>query len=91
MDVGALTQKLWETTGFVGLSWGNVVMILISVLLLYLAIAKKFEPLLLIPIAFGAILANLPNAPIINPPSDGMPGGLLYYLSFGVRRRYSLP
>ncbi|HPZ78341.1 MAG TPA: sodium ion-translocating decarboxylase subunit beta [Bacillota bacterium] len=91
MDVGALTQKLWETTGFVGLSWGNVVMILISVLLLYLAIAKKFEPLLLIPIAFGAILANLPNAPIINPPSDGMPGGLLYYLSFGVEKEIFPP
>ena len=91
MDLGALTQRLWEMTGFVGLTWGNVIMILIGVLLLYLAIVKKFEPLILIPIAFGAILANLPNAPIVNPPSDGMPGGLLYYISFGVEKEIFPP
>lgn len=91
MDLGTLTQRLWEMTGFVGLTWGNVIMILVGGLLLYLAIVKKFEPLILIPIAFGAILANLPNAPIMNPPSDGMPGGLLYYISFGVEKEIFPP
>ena len=47
-------------TGFSGLTWGSVVMIIIGAVLLYLGIAKKMEPLLLVPIGFGVILVNLP-------------------------------
>lgn len=91
MNLGTLAERLWQTTGFIGLTWGNVVMLLIGILLLYLAIYKEFEPLLLIPIAFGAILANLPNAPIMNPPEGSMPGGLLYYINFGVEKEIFPP
>lgn len=59
--------------------------------LMYLAVFKKFEPLLLLPIGFGAVLANLPFAPIMNPPSGSMPGGLWYYLYTGVEREIFPP
>lgn len=54
--------KLWQDTGIAHFTWGQLVMIGIGFLLLYLAISKKFEPLLLVPIGFGGILANIPNA-----------------------------
>lgn len=54
--------QLLSESGFAHLSWTNWVMFLIAGILIYLAIVKKFEPLLLIPIGFGAILANLPLA-----------------------------
>jgi len=54
--------ELLKQSGFVNLSWGNWVMFAIGGILIYLAIVKKYEPLLLIPIGFGAILANLPLA-----------------------------
>ena len=54
--------KLLESSGFANLSWGNWVMFLVGGVLIYLAITKKYEPLLLIPIGFGTILANLPLA-----------------------------
>ena len=47
-------------SGFAGLTGGNIVMLLVAFVLLYLAIGRGFEPLLLIPIAFGCLLANLP-------------------------------
>lgn len=53
---------LWAQSGFANLTWGNWVMFVVGGTLIYLAINKKFEPLLLIPIGFGAILANLPLA-----------------------------
>lgn len=78
-------NSLWQTTGFANLSWGNVIMIVVGLVLLYLALVYKFEPLLLAPIAFGAILANLPLAPIMAKPEGQMPGGLLYYFfNYGV-------
>ena len=61
-----------ETTGFYQLfgnfkeNWGSLVMILVSLFLLWLAIHKKFEPLLLIGIAFGMLLTNLPGAGMYN-------------------------
>jgi sodium ion-translocating decarboxylase beta subunit len=83
-----------NTTGIYAITWQQSVMLLISLFLLYLAIVKKFEPLLLLPIAFGMLLVNLPLAGLMDGPSaqtlaDGsvrmMPGGLLYYLYEGVR------
>lgn len=58
---------------------GQAVMILVGLVLIYLAIAKGFEPLLLLPIGFGAILTNIPMAGIAAGPMPGQPGGFLYY------------
>ncbi len=55
-------QSLWSDSGLVALGWRNVVMFGVGGLLIYLAIRKNYEPLLLIPIGFGAIVANLPRA-----------------------------
>ena len=72
-------KNLAEQTGFATLEWGNYVMVLVALVFLYLAIAKGFEPLLLVPIAFGMLLVNL--FPDIMKPigTDGEPGGLLRY------------
>ncbi|MEO1888802.1 MAG: sodium ion-translocating decarboxylase subunit beta [Cycloclasticus sp.] len=77
MDSGVL--QIWQSTGIANFEWGNVLMIGIGLLLIYLAIVKKFEPLLLLPIGFGGILANIPIAGMSGP--DGLLG-ILY--SMGV-------
>ncbi|KMT65723.1 sodium ion-translocating decarboxylase subunit beta [Catenovulum maritimum] len=64
---------LWESTGLANFQWAQIVMMLVGLGLLYLAISKKFEPLLLLPIGFGAVLTNIPVAGLAEP------GGLLYY------------
>ena len=66
--------KLWSDTGIAHFELPDLIMIAVGCLLLFLAIAKKFEPLLLLPIGFGAILANIPNAGFTEP------GGMLYYI-----------
>lgn len=58
--------EFMQDSGFAALGWKDIVMLLISFVLLYLAIVKKFEPLLLLPIAFGMLLANLPNTGLIH-------------------------
>ena len=71
-------KNLWEQTGFMNLEWGNYVMVLVALVFLYLAIAKGFEPLLLVPIAFGMLLVNLfPD--IMKEIKGGEAGGLLRY------------
>lgn len=78
--------RLWDQSGFTNLTWQGGVMLFIACILIYLAIAKKFEPLLLLPIAFGILLANLPLTGLMNEPVSGSePGGLLYYLYLGVK------
>lgn len=72
-----LLDKLWVTTGLANFEWGQVLMIGVGLLLLYLAIVKKFEPLLLVPIGFGAILSNIPVAAISGP--EGMLG-MIYHV-----------
>ncbi len=57
-------NTLWINTGLYQMSWGQGLMLLVGILLLYLAIVKNFEPLLLLPIGFGSILANIPGAGI---------------------------
>ena len=69
-----LVIGLWESSGLALLTWQNAVMLLVSCVLLYFAIAKKCEPLLLVPIAFGILLANLPGAGIMDD-SIGLFGG----------------
>ena len=79
--------KLWQDSGFVALNWQYLVMILVSCVLIYLAIVKKFEPLLLLPIAFGMLLVNLPLSGLMDaPPTSDEAGGLLYYLYLGVKK-----
>ena len=85
-------QELWQTTGFANLEWQMLVMWLIVVGLLYLAIVKQFEPLLLIPIAMGALIINLPveefimNSPIYDAEGHLVEaGGLFYYFNLGIK------
>ncbi|CAA6678926.1 Oxaloacetate decarboxylase beta chain (EC [Lentimonas sp. CC4] len=65
-----LFEQLYGNTGFAFLDWRMLVMWVVVAVLLYLAVYKKFEPLLLVPIAFGAMLANLPTQGIINKPAS---------------------
>ena len=67
-----ILSGIWESSGFALLTWQNAVMILVSVVFLYLAIVKKFEPLLLVPIAFGILLANMPGAGLMDDPTGLM-------------------
>ncbi len=66
MFIDAL-KKLWESSGIAGMAWQNGVMILVAFVLIYMAIGKKCEPLLLLPIAFGMLLSNLPIAGLYHP------------------------
>ena len=70
--------NFFESMGFLSLNIGEVIMMVIALVLIYLAIAKGFEPYLLLPIAFGMLLVNLP----LNGLMDE--GGLFYYISKGV-------
>jgi len=63
---------LWINTGLYQMVWGQGLMLLVGILLIYLAIVKKFEPLLLLPIGFGAILSNIPGANL------AVDGGILH-------------
>ena len=63
---------LWTNTGLYQMSWGQGLMLLVGILLIYLAIVKKFEPLLLLPIGFGALLSNIPGANL------AVDGGILH-------------
>ncbi len=70
-----IIQQLWHSSGFYLLGWKELVMILVAFVLFFLAISKKFEPLLLVPIAFGILLANLPGADLMADPA-GLFGGV---------------
>lgn len=99
LEIGSSITEFVKSMGFVSLfkgdGWKNLVMIAVSCLLLYLAIVKKYEPLLLLPIAFGMLLTNLPDAGLYNANlfadghvhwaefKDG--AGLLDYLYLGVK------
>ena len=88
-------HALLVSTGFVTLTIQQGIMLMISFILLYLAIVKGFEPLLLLPIAFGMLLANLPHTGLMVPPTTEIDavtgkektavGGLLWYLYQGVK------
>ncbi|MDK2846406.1 MAG: carboxybiotin decarboxylase [Synergistales bacterium] len=70
-------STILSQSGFAGLTWGNVLMLAVAFVLLYLAIAKNFEPLLLVPIATGCILVNIPLSGIMDE------GGFLRYVFYG--------
>ncbi|MDD3149560.1 MAG: sodium ion-translocating decarboxylase subunit beta [Candidatus Gastranaerophilales bacterium] len=67
MDLLSALQELGKSTGFANLTVGNITMLAVCLLLLWLAIKKEFEPLLLLPIGFGGILSNIPVADIAGP------------------------
>ncbi|NMA95488.1 MAG: sodium ion-translocating decarboxylase subunit beta [Clostridiales bacterium] len=73
-----------KDTGFLNITLQELIMIIIAGILIYLAIKKEYEPLLLLPIAFGMLLVNLPLVDIMNKPEGGGVGGLFYYLYKGV-------
>ncbi len=95
IDLGEAVYKLAISTGFANITWQQMLMIAISFVLMYLAIVRGFEPLLLLPIGFGMLLANLPLANMMAPqqmvlnPVTGKEeiqfGGLLWYLYQGVK------
>lgn len=100
MKIIDIFSKLWETSGFYLLAadWRQLLMIIIACVLLYLGLVKKFEPLLLVGIAFGMLLANLPGSNVFHPDLwDGIvngsktyndvlhDGGLLDVLYIGVK------
>ncbi|GMQ60098.1 sodium ion-translocating decarboxylase subunit beta [Vallitalea sediminicola] len=64
-------------------AWRNIVMIVVALTLMYLAIKKEYEPLLLLPISFGMLLVNLPLSGVMNEPVGDQIGGLLHYLYQG--------
>ena len=74
INVGEILLNLWNQSGFAALfqgfgdgGWQNLVMIIIACVLLYLGIGKKFEPLLMVGIAFGCLLSNLPLGGLYHP------------------------
>lgn len=94
VNMGEMFKELWESLGLNSGSWQNYVMLLVSFVLMYLAIVKKFEPLLLLPIAFGMFLINLPGAYSVvwgkypagaeHTYGNVQERGLLWYLFYGV-------
>ncbi|HNV92470.1 MAG TPA: sodium ion-translocating decarboxylase subunit beta [Candidatus Cloacimonas sp.] len=74
-----------QTTGFLNVTWGNLVMIISGMIFIYLGVAKEFEPLLLIPIGFGIIVGNMPG---VSQQGLGVmnEGSVLNYLYFGVNK-----
>jgi len=79
MNFFNVLAELLEASGFAALTWQNIAMILVSFVLFYLAIVKKFEPLLLLPISFGMFLVNLPLTGLMDE------GGIIYLMSYGVK------
>lgn len=69
--------KILTSSGFAGLTMGHILMLLVALVMLYLAIGKGFEPLLLVPIGFGCLLVNLPLSGIMDD------GGFLRYIFYG--------
>ncbi len=93
IDIGEILLKLWNDSGFAAIfsgflsqgGWQNLVMLIIGCVLLYLAIVKQFEPLLLCGIAFGCLLTNLPGAGLYHQElwDAFMDAGSPYYHSYG--------
>lgn len=85
MNFFSVLEGLLLESGFVALTWQEAVMILVSCVLVYLAIVKKFEPLLLLPIAFGMFLANLPLANLMKEAEPWYSSGILQIIYKGVK------
>ncbi|MDN6345005.1 MAG: sodium ion-translocating decarboxylase subunit beta, partial [Tetragenococcus koreensis] len=79
-----VVNELVQNSGILSMTYKELIMIIVSLIFLYLAVRKGYEPYLLIPIAFGILLVNLPLGGVMDAPSNGESGGLLYYLYQGV-------
>ena len=78
-------MEFFEKSGFYQFEISQAVMIFIGCFLIYLGIKKEFEPMLLIPIGFGAVITNLPGVTLLSPPTEDSAGGLFYYIYQGVK------
>ncbi|TRW24527.1 sodium ion-translocating decarboxylase subunit beta [Criibacterium bergeronii] len=78
-------QQTIQQSGFMALDWRNATMIVISFVLMYMAVAKGFEPLLLLPIAFGMFLANIPLAGLMTESEPWYTSGILRIIYSGVK------
>ena len=89
MDISffGILSKILGSSGFAGLFSDprQLIMILIACVLLYMGIKKKYEPLLLIPIAIGILFCNFPGTGILNPPADGSSPGFMWVVYQGVQ------
>lgn len=85
MNFFEIVRELLIQSGFAALSWRNCVMFVISFVLLYMAIKKQYEPLLLLPIAFGMFLANLPLADLMKESDPWYTQGVLRIMYSGVK------
>ncbi|MDK2562032.1 sodium ion-translocating decarboxylase subunit beta [Romboutsia sedimentorum] len=83
--MGEMIIQFFAESGFAMMSIKSLIVIVLACVFLYLAIAKGYEPYLLIPIATGMLLANMPGVDLMNPATDGQNGGLFYYLYQGVK------
>ncbi|MFO7942090.1 MAG: sodium ion-translocating decarboxylase subunit beta [Bacillota bacterium] len=70
--------------GLLSITWEEAGMLILGSILIYLAIAKRVEPLLLLPIGFGMVIGNMPLNTLMAPPGDGTPAGLMWYIYQGV-------
>ena len=77
-------KELIVTSGFMNMTIRELIVVILSLILIYLAVSKNYEPYLLIPIGFGMLLANLPLTGLMDMPTATSNGGLLYYLYQGV-------
>jgi len=97
MDLGAFFQKFLLSTGFANFGWGHGLMVTIACLFIYLAIKKHYEPLLLIPIGFGILLANIPMPPGFELISakfmagESGPSTMMDYLYMGILKGFYPP
>lgn len=87
-EIGTTLWGLFQNTGFYAFysqegGYKYIIMIFVALFFLYLAIAKKFEPILLVPIAFGMLLANLPLSNLMKEATEDSNGGLLWYIYQG--------
>lgn len=87
-QIGETLEGVLNNTGFIQFyvqpgGYKYIIMIAVALFFIYLAIGKKFEPLLLLPIAFGMLLANLPLAELMKSPAGESNGGLLWYIYQG--------
>ena len=97
MDLGTFFQKFLLSTGFASFAWGHGLMITIACVFIYLAIRKHYEPLLLIPIGFGILLANIPMPPgfeLISPAfmeGTAGPSNVMDYIYMGIIKGFYPP
>ena len=78
-------QSVWNDSGFSAFTMGHAIMMLVGIILLYLAIGKGFEPLLLSPIAFGCLLANVPKTGFEDQP------GVMQVILYGINHEIFPP